>query len=427
MPQAASGWPPAAVPQTDERSMRRLRFSHGVVFASLGLCALVILLMGLLQLVVDAPSPGAPRGVFQLLGLDWAWYAAAVLVLTVALAWLTARMIGSRMAVGRDRTGLSALLHRSFGLLLGLLAVMDVTMWSVTVAAVWWSAAVLVATRRRITVLTAALVVFLAGYVLLLPSQQPGLVLVFVGYGCFLAALFVAGNLTMLWLWEIAREATLAREARARLAVSEERLRFARDMHDLLGHSLSGIAVKSELAARLAERDPGRAATEMAEVQRIAREALREVRAAVNGYRAVKLADELASVRSVLTAAGVHTAVAGDPAALPARLQPLVAWLVREGATNVLRHSAARHCDITLTARDRAWVVEMCNDGVRAGRDTVFGNGLTGLSERVAAVGGTLSATGTGDGGFLLRAVLPVPGGASGQEPGAVGAKEAAA
>ncbi|WP_232306566.1 sensor histidine kinase [Thermobifida cellulosilytica] len=406
------GWPPAAVPETDERSMRRLRFSQGVVFISLAVCALVILLLSLLQLVSDAAEEKAPRGLFALFGLGMPWYASAIAVLTAVLAWLTVQIIRLRMAAVPDRSSPDALLYWSFGLLLGLVAVMDVTWWSVTVATVWWSAAVLVASRRQMALLTAGLAAFVAGYTLL-SSQPPLLAVVFLGYGCGLTLLFVAGNVAMLWLWEIAREATLAREARARLAVSEERLRFARDMHDLLGHSLSGIAVKSELAARLAARDPERAAAEMAEVQQIAREALREVRAAVSGYRSVDLAEELASVRSVLTAAGVRTTVTGSAAALPEQSRSLVAWLVREGATNVLRHSSARRCDITLVERDRSCVVEVYNDGVRPGRETVFGNGLTGLSERVAAVGGTLSATGTGDGGFLLRAVVPAPGSAS--------------
>ncbi|MDD6791155.1 MAG: sensor histidine kinase, partial [Thermobifida fusca] len=256
---------------------------------------------------------------------------------------------------------------------------------------------------------------FLISYTLVLSSQPPVVALAFIILNLPMALLNAAGSFSVVWLWEVAREATLAREARARLAVSEERLRFARDMHDLLGHSLSGIAVKSELAARLARSDPERAAAEMAEVQRIAREALREVRAAVSGYRAVNLADELASVRSVLLAAGVSATVTGNPADIPAQSQSLIAWLVREGATNVLRHSSAQRCDITLSRQDRTWVVEVYNDGVRAGKATRFGNGLTGLSERVASAGGTLTASHTCNGGFLLRAVLPVP--ASVEEP----------
>ncbi|UOE22189.1 sensor histidine kinase [Thermobifida halotolerans] len=390
--------------------MRRLRFSRKVVVSSFFLVSVMIVSLGGLYVVSSAGDDTSP-GVLGPLGVGPRWSAVIALMVTVALAWLTLRLVGSRL--DRPPARPDAVLYGSFGLLLALFAVMDATTWSLMIAALWWSIAALVTTRRRIAGFTLVLVALLAVRLAFLPAPDALLVAVVAGYTCFLAVLFLVCNLAVLWLWEIAREATLAREARARLAVSEERLRFARDMHDLLGHSLSGIAVKSELAARLAERDPGRAAVEMAEVQRIAREALREVRTAVSGYRNVDLADELASVRSVLTAAGVHTTVTGGHAALPEELRPLAAWIAREGATNVLRHSSARRCDITLAEQDRACVVEVYNDGVRPGRAAVFGNGLTGLSERTATVGGTLSAAGTDDGGFLLRAVFPVRGDAS--------------
>ncbi|WP_239067989.1 sensor histidine kinase, partial [Actinomadura bangladeshensis] len=118
-------------------------------------------------------------------------------------------------------------------------------------------------------------------------------------------------------MWDMHRETHAARDALARLAVTEERLRFSRDLHDLLGHSLSLIAVKSELAIRMSGTDPERAGAEMADVQRAAREALREVRAAVSGYRAVELDTELAGVRAVLEAAGVRCETGDPPGALP--------------------------------------------------------------------------------------------------------------
>ncbi|MQY02355.1 histidine kinase [Actinomadura macrotermitis] len=209
-------------------------------------------------------------------------------------------------------------------------------------------------------------------------------------------------------MWDLHQEAHAAREALARVAVTEERLRFSRDLHDLLGHSLSLIAVKSELAIRLAEADPDRARAEMADVRRAARDALREVRAAVRGYRAVELDAELAGVRAVLEAAGVRCETGPLPDGLPAEARAVLAWVIREGATNIIKHSEARRCAITLTPYGGGVVLEMDNDGVR-GASADPGTGLAGLTERIAVVGGTLTARRHGRDGFLLRATVPVP------------------
>jgi two-component system sensor histidine kinase DesK len=219
-------------------------------------------------------------------------------------------------------------------------------------------------------------------------------------------------------MWELHQEAYEARDALARLAVTEERLRFSRDLHDLLGHSLSLIAVKSELARRTVRDDPDRAGAEMADVQRAAREALREVRAAVRGYRAVELDAELAGVRAVLEAAGVRCEIGRLPDGLPPEVRSVLAWVIREGATNVIKHSEARNCAISLGVyRDSApgdalygdsVVLEMRNDGVR-GAETAAGSGLTGLTERVAVLGGEITAGRHGRDGFLLRAAVPLP------------------
>src|SRR5262249_3539777 len=138
-----------------------------------------------------------------------------------------------------------------------------------------------------------------------------------------------------------------AREELARGAVNEERLRFARDLHDLLGHSLSTIVLKSELAGRLVP--PGRAAAEIADVQRAARDALQQVRAAVAGYRRPSLVSEIAAARELLAAAGIDARIGPSPAALPLAADGLLGWAVREGVTNVVRHSRARLCTIRLT------------------------------------------------------------------------------
>ncbi|MEU5992584.1 sensor histidine kinase [Spirillospora sp. NPDC047418] len=210
-------------------------------------------------------------------------------------------------------------------------------------------------------------------------------------------------------MWDLHQETYAARDVLARLAVTEERLRFSRDLHDLLGHSLSLIAVKSELAIRMAGTDPARAGAEMADVQRAAREALREVRAAVSGYRAVELDAELAGVRAVLEAAGVRCEIGDPPGTLPSEVRAVLAWVIREGATNVIKHSEARHCAISITLYGGSVVLEMRNDGVRAG-DATDGSGLTGLAERVAVLGGEITAGRHGRGGYLLRAAVPLPG-----------------
>ncbi|QKW35280.1 sensor histidine kinase [Actinomadura sp. NAK00032] len=222
-------------------------------------------------------------------------------------------------------------------------------------------------------------------------------------------------NLYQRRMWDMHRETHAARDALARLAVTEERLRFSRDLHDLLGHSLSLIAVKSELAMRMAGTDPERAGAEMADVRHAAREALREVRAAVSGYRAVELEAELAGVRAVLEAAGVRCEAGAPPDGLPPEVRSVLAWVIREGATNVIKHSEARRCTISITSYGGSVVLEMLNDGARAA-DGPGGSGLTGLAERAAVLGGEVAYGRRGRDGFLLRAAVPLP--APADEPG---------
>src|SRR5215469_6442537 len=145
------------------------------------------------------------------------------------------------------------------------------------------------------------------------------------------------------------RELHAAREERARLAVAEERLRLARDLHDLLGHTLSMIALKSELAGRLVEQEPARAMQEIREVERAARQTLREVREAVAGYRQPALSSELEGARQLLEAAGIEYQFEQATEKLPPSIDAVLAWTVREGVTNVIRHSRARWCRILIT------------------------------------------------------------------------------
>jgi two-component system sensor histidine kinase DesK len=217
----------------------------------------------------------------------------------------------------------------------------------------------------------------------------------------------------MLWFYRrammLVTELRAARADLARLAVTEERLRFARDLHDLLGHSLTTIALKSQLARRLAE--PGSAvAAEVADIEAVTQQALGEVRDAVTGYRNRSLAEEIDSARATLAAAGIDVTVRLDGAAdpLPAALDTLLGWVVREGTTNVLRHSKASTCEFHLSRNDAAVSLAVHDNGVGALPPTVAGNGLTGLAERVSVVGGQLDVgIDAGARGFRLSARIP--------------------
>ncbi|HEX3759989.1 MAG TPA: sensor histidine kinase [Kofleriaceae bacterium] len=196
-------------------------------------------------------------------------------------------------------------------------------------------------------------------------------------------------------------------------AVSEERMRFARDLHDLLGHSLSVIALKAELARRLLDHgaEHARVQVEVAELEQIARRALDEVREAVSGYRARTLDGELDRAQGVLEAAGVEVRTSVVVAALPPATDDLLARVVREAVTNIVRHSQAQHAEISLTAAGGVVHLEVSNDGVSvSGGDTVvdFGSGLAGMRERVAEAGGRLTAAAHDGGVFRITAVVPL-------------------
>ncbi len=202
------------------------------------------------------------------------------------------------------------------------------------------------------------------------------------------------------------RELELAREELAQLAVSEERLRIARDLHDLLGHSLSVITLKAELAARLIDADPAAATRELEEIQDISRTSLSEVREAVTGYRRLALSEALDGARSALTTAGIDCSLDRTEEPLPAEVESALAWAVREGATNVIRHSDAQRCAIRVIAEPDVVSVEIEDDG-RGSLGAAAGSGLAGLAERAARVRGTLEAGALRDGGYRLRLSVP--------------------
>ncbi|MFY9613961.1 MAG: sensor histidine kinase [Candidatus Dormiibacterota bacterium] len=201
-----------------------------------------------------------------------------------------------------------------------------------------------------------------------------------------------------------------AQDELSRLAVGEERMRFARDLHDLLGHSLSVIVLKSEVARNMLDRDPGRAAGEIADIERVARDSLRDVRAAVAGYRQTSLDAELHGAREMLESAGISVRYDQKAGELPEDTESVLAWAVREGATNILRHSRANECFVRLARDNGAAVLVITDDGTgRLEPGSAPGNGLQGLGERVAAVGGKMRAEQLAGRGFRLAVRVPVP------------------
>lgn len=199
------------------------------------------------------------------------------------------------------------------------------------------------------------------------------------------------------------RVAQAAVEEMARIA---ERERIGRDLHDLLGHTLSVIVLKSELASKLADRDPARATAEIRDVERISREALTEVRKAVRGYRAEGLSDELANAERVLVAAGIAAEISGVSTKLSPEEDRALAYALREAVTNVVRHAGATRCSIALSDDDGVIHLEVCDNG--RGGLAPEGSGLSGIRERLRQVAGTLERH--GQNGTRLVMSLPAQG-----------------
>jgi two-component system sensor histidine kinase DesK len=223
-------------------------------------------------------------------------------------------------------------------------------------------------------------------------------------------AAIVFADVLQLWVWNVTLRLDEARATAGELAVLRERLRFAADLHDVQGHHLQAIALKAELARRLVGVDDDGARQNAAEVQELTLAALADTRALVRGYRRVGLVTELENAVAILRAAGVEASVTGTPEQVPEPLQPLFGSLVREGATNLLRHTVAEHCTLSVDVDGAEVVLRVEDDGTArapAAADDDPGTGVVGLRERFAAVGGRVDADPLPGRGFALTGRAP--------------------
>jgi two-component system sensor histidine kinase DesK len=209
-------------------------------------------------------------------------------------------------------------------------------------------------------------------------------------YSAFFPLVVGGGNIFFAERNRMNRRLRKANEEIEQLAKVAERERIARDLHDVLGHTLSMITLKSELAGKLMDRDPARAGKEIREVEQISRQALSEVRDAIRGYRAQGLVAELAQAKSTLETAGVTVQCdAATTVKLPAVQESVLSLAVREAVTNVVRHAQARTCRLRVEQQNGSCRLQIHDDG--RGGSSIEGNGLRGMRERVEMLGGTFS------------------------------------
>ncbi|WP_414940710.1 sensor histidine kinase [Amycolatopsis sp. cmx-11-51] len=256
-------------------------------------------------------------------------------------------------------------------------------------------------------------------------ATAAGVVLIRIEYGTdFLGGFYSFASILntglmvfgLIWLIRLVTELGETRKRLAEVAVAEERLRFARDLHDLLGMSLSAIALKSELTSRIMDIDTNRASDELLEILGLTRQALTDVRSVASGYRELSLDQESRSAQAVLVAADVQVRLEIEHENLPSTVRTVLAVVLREGVTNVLRHSKVERCEIAVRRIGDGVSLDIVNDGVENGRPKTgkpvrveaAGSGITNMSDRVAGLGGELTAGVEADGRFRLRAVVPV-------------------
>lgn len=321
--------------------------------------------------VVPVLSPGDGVGDREV------WLVAGAVVVTALGTWTLRDVIRGypRVRLPWDRLGLLVVAAVAFVGAVGLPVDGDVRGATTMIAVVNVLVAVSAVPDNRVSV---ALVAGSAAVFGLVGQDVVNLVA-----GLIVGVTIVFSVRVTLWLYGVVAELDEARDAQSRLAVAEERLRFSRDVHDVLGRRLSTIAVQAELAATLAGRGDDRAAEKMLEVRSVAHDALAEARELARGYRPTDLATELEGARSLLRSAGIDVDLAAD--VVPRGWHEAAGWVVRESVTNVLRHSSARRVRISFTDGE----LRVDNDGSRAS-EVVEGSGLRGLRERLGAIGATL-------------------------------------
>ncbi len=222
--------------------------------------------------------------------------------------------------------------------------------------------------------------------------------------GVVIAGVVGGVNVHYAQVWVSNSKIRMAQSEVEHLAKIAERERIARDLHDVLGHTLSVIALKSELASKLLERDPARAAQEIREVNDVARDALAQVRSAITGYRASGLSAEFEAMRKAFDTAGVTLTVEAEIVSLPPAHENTLALVLREASTNVLRHAHAKTCRVRLAHQNNVALLEIQDDG--KGGELREGNGLIGMRERIVALGGSLVRDGRA--GMRLEITLPL-------------------
>jgi two-component system, NarL family, sensor histidine kinase DesK len=279
--------------------------------------------------------------------------------------------------------------------------------WAATQILLITSAAMLLRGWFRVAAIVAPILgtAVTAVVVLLAAHLMPAVIVVagiswLVDFLMYSAALYAAIRLVM-----VADELYAARTQQAEGAVGQERLRVSRDLHDLLGQSLSAISLKGDLALRLLPFDPARAGSEIESLTGVARSALHDVIAVARDEHRVSLHGEIDAAAALLSAAGIEVRIDTGLCVPPEHAREVLAWAVREATTNVLRHSEARTCSITLRSGDGGVWLEVRNDGARAASGQ--GSGLVGLAVRAEAVSGSVRAGTVGDGMFLLRIWVP--------------------
>ncbi|MEJ3655719.1 histidine kinase [Actinomycetes bacterium KLBMP 9759] len=385
----------------DERTVRAARR-----FGRIGLAITFVWLLVAPAAVLTLGAPITP---------EWAW--APVLVLYLAAVglhlWRIRELVTSLGKPARPWFTMSAAAVGLALVLVGLATSYTGFMWALVAGVLLGD--IVGGLRGRWLVLwvaAATAVVAAGGYLVSLPLFEALPFEATPWFSVGIATLYVASMWTVdverLWWLKAVTDLDDSRRVAADLATARERLRLADDLHDMLGHALEVVAFKSELASRLLDADPPRAAAEMEEVQRVARESLSDVRALVRDTRSIDLVTELAGARAVLDSAGIRLVVHGEPESLGATVRNVFGRVLREAMTNVLRHAQPSNCTIEIDVREGTARLRVVNDGVLPAHEPDSGTGLVALGRYLDEHAGSLESGLAADGTFHLDARLPV-------------------